>query len=116
MHSETVLFIGITGSILTSSIMWMWLKEPLREVIAQLCDQPGTPDFWSRYTLLMLLTAPLAIVIFFSPDHIVSTVDALRRILLAILSGHFAAFALVGRSLFNAANRIPPITAPIKKE
>lgn len=116
MYSETVLLIGIASSILTSSIMWLWLKAPLREVITQLCDQPGSPDFWSRYTLLMLLTAPLAIVIFFSPDQTVCTVDALRRILLAILLGHFAAFALVGRSLFKAANRVPPVVAAIKQE
>lgn len=116
MQSETALFIGIAGSILTSSIMWLWLRAPLRELIIQLCDHPGSSDFWSRYTLLMLLTAPLAIVIFFSPDHVVSAVDAIRRILLAILLGHFAAFALVGRSLFNAAKRVSPITAPSNKE
>ena len=116
MYSETVLALGIAGSILTSSSMWIWLRAPLREVIAQLCDHRGSPDFWSRYTLLMLLTAPLAIVIFFSPDHIVSSVDALRRMLLAILLGHFFAFALVGRSLFNAANRVSPFAASSKKE
>lgn len=116
MYSETVLFIGIAGSVLTSSIMWLWLREPLREVIAQLCNHPDSPDFWSRYTLLMLLTAPLAIVIFFSPEHIVSATEALRRILLAILLGHFVAFSLVGRSLFNAVNRAPPSLTVINQE
>lgn len=116
MYSETVLLIGIAGSIFTSSVMWLWLKEPLREVITQLCDKPGSSDFWSRYTLLMLLIAPLAIVIFFSPDHVVSTVEALRRVFLAILLGHFAAFALVGRSLFNATHRISPFASPSKKD
>lgn len=116
MTNETILFIGISGSILTSSIMWLWLREPLREVLAQLCDHPGSPDFWSRYTLLMLLTAPLALVIFLSPDHVISTIDALRRILLAILLGHFSAFALVGRSLFNAARRVSILTTQTPQE
>lgn len=102
MNSEIVLLIGVTGSVITSGALWWWLRGALREMLAQLCDRPGTTDFWSRYTLLMLVIAPLAIVVFFVPPETDSAVLVLRRILLAILLGHFFAFALVGRSLFKA--------------
>lgn len=102
MNNEFVLLIGMGGSIATGTLMWWWLRGALREMLNQLCDKPGSTNFWSRYTLLMLLIAPLAVVVFFSPDNLQDTAQVLRRIILSILFGHFATFALVGRSLFKA--------------
>ena len=102
MNNEHVLMISMAGSITTSALMWWWLHDALREMLSQLCDKPGSTNFWSRYTLLMLLIAPLAVVVFFSPENLQDTAQVLRRIILAILFGHFATFALVGRSLFKA--------------
>lgn len=105
MSSEIILLAGVVGSVLTSAGLWWWLRAALRNMLSQLCDRQGTGEFWSRYTLLMLVIAPLAIVVFFVPLETYSTVLALRRILLAILLGHFLAFALVGRSLFKAVRQ-----------
>lgn len=105
MKSEYVLMISIIGSIATSALMWWWLHGSLREMLSQLCDKPGSSDFWTRYTLLMLLIAPLIMTIIFIPDHIQNITQIARRIILAILFGHFIAFALVGRSLFKAVRR-----------
>ncbi len=102
MNSETTLLVGVAGSVLTSAGIWWWLRGALRNMLSQLCDRPGSTEFWSRYTLLMLVIAPLAIVVFFIPLETYTTVLVLRRLLLAILLGHFLAFALVGRSLFKA--------------
>lgn len=102
MYDELVLLISMAGSISTSALMWWWLHGALREMLSQLCDRPGSMNFWSRYTLLMLLIAPLAVVVFFSPEHQQDTAQFLRRVILAILFGHVAAFALVDRSLFKA--------------
>jgi hypothetical protein len=52
----------------------------------------------------MLLIAPLVVAIFFIPDTLQNTTLVVRRIILAILLGHFVAFGLVGRSLFKAVN------------
>lgn len=105
MNDETALLVGIGASLATSVGLWWWFRGTLREMLGQLCGrQPGT-DFWARYTVLMLVIAPLAIVVFFTPLEFDSTVKVLRRILLAILLGHFFAFALVGRTLFSAVRR-----------
>jgi hypothetical protein len=32
-------------------------------MLSQRCDRPGSTNFWSRYTLLMLLIAPLVVVV-----------------------------------------------------
>lgn len=105
MSNETALIISIAGSVLTSGILWWWLNTALREMLKQRCDRPGSTDFWSRYTLLMLVISPLTIAVLFSPDTTYSATNALRCIFLTILLGQFIAFALVGRSLFKAVNR-----------
>ena len=105
MSNETALIVSIAGSVLTSGILWWWLNTALGEMLKQLCDRPGSTDFWSRYTLLMLVIAPLTIAVFFSPDITCYTTNALQRILFTILLGQFIAFALVGHSLFKAVNR-----------
>lgn len=102
MNKELVLLISMGGSIATGVLMWWWLRGALREMLDQLCKKPGSTNFWARYTLLMLLIAPLMVAVFFSPTNIQDTTQVLRRIILAILFGHFATFALVGRSLFKA--------------
>lgn len=105
MNKELVLLISMGGSIATGILMWWWLRRALREMLDQLCEKPGSTDFWARYTLLMLLIAPLMVAVFFSPIHLQDTTQVVRRIILAILFGHFAAFALVGRSLFKAVRQ-----------
>jgi hypothetical protein len=102
MNKELVLLISMGGSIATGTLMWWWLRDALREMLDRLCEKPGSTNFWARYTLLMLLLAPLMVVVFFSPINLQDTTQVLRRIILAILFGHFATFALVGRSLFKA--------------
>jgi hypothetical protein len=63
MHDELVLLISMAGSISMSALMWWWLHDALREMLSQRCDRPGSTNFWSRYTLLMLLIAPLVVVV-----------------------------------------------------
>jgi hypothetical protein len=112
MSNQSALLFSMAGSLLSSGILWWWLSAALRELLQQLCDRPGSTDFWSRYTMLMLVIAPLSIAVFFTPDMAYTpTIDALRRILLVILIGQFVAFTLVGRSLFNAVRRewTPPV-------
>ena len=104
MNSVWVLLIGMTASVVTGTLMWWWVRDAMREMLNQLCDKPGSTTFWSRYTLLMLLIAPLAVVVFFAPEYVADATQVLRRVILAILLGHFFAFALVGRSLFKAVS------------
>ena len=105
MADQLVLPLSVIASVAASATMWWWLKAPLRQLLNQLCDRPGCTEFWARYTLIMLLIAPLAVVIFFVPDTVQQTTTALRRVMLSILLGHFVAFALVGHSLFKAVRQ-----------
>ena len=116
MDSETVLVLGTVGSVITTLLIWLWLSASMLALMEQLNQHPGTAIFWARYTLLMVLIAPLAVVLIFTPDHLVNTVEGVRRILLPILLSHFAAFALIGRSLFNAATRVSPFVTYGKKD
>lgn len=102
MTGEQLLLISVIGSVVFSIGVWWWLRAPLRTMLNQLCDRPGSTDFWSRYTLLMLVIAPLALAVLLSPDAPRTVVAGLRHVLLAVLAGQFLAFGLVGRSLFKA--------------
>lgn len=105
MSLELLLLMSMVGSVLTSMVMWAWLRGPLVEMLRQLCDRPGTSSFWSRYALLMLIVAPLVGVVFFAPLDEGYSAEGLRQVVLAILLGHVVGFALVGRSLFKAIFR-----------
>ena len=102
MSVETLLLLGIVGSLSMSASLWLWLRRPLWQLLEQLCDRPGSTDFWARYMLAMLVLAPLVVTLFFMPIRMTDSLTFLRRELLALLIGQFAAFALVGRSLFKA--------------
>lgn len=106
MESEEFLFISIFTSLFTSVALWWWLKASLRGLLKQLChDGAGETEFWQRYTLLMLLIAPLAVVIFFAPTYSMSIVQSIRHLLLSVLLSHFFAFSLVGRTLYKAVGK-----------
>jgi hypothetical protein len=105
MSPETLLISGMAASALTSGLMWAWPRQPLRSMLGRLCDADGSQDFWVRYALLMLVIAPLAVVAVLSPHEVGASVEALRRLLLAVLLGHLVGLALVGRSLMNAIRR-----------
>ena len=105
MSSEAILIISIFTSLLTSAILWWWLKSSLRNLLGQLCHRGGDTEFWARYTLLMLLIAPLAVVVWFAPDGAQGLQYMLRHLLLTVLLSHFFAFALVGRTLYRAVDR-----------
>jgi len=102
MHSETILIISIFTSLFTSATLWWWLKGSLRNLLGQLCQRGGDTEFWARYTLLMLLIAPLAVVVWFAPDTAQGLQQMLRHLLLTVLLSHFFAFSLVGRTLYRA--------------
>lgn len=102
MTQELVLLLSMAASLATGALMWWWLRGALREMLDQLCEKPGSTNFWARYTLLMLLIAPLLLVVLFSPSQIQDSVQVIRQVTLSILFGHFVTFALVGRSLIKA--------------
>lgn len=118
MNSETILIISVLFSLLTSLFFWWWLKDALRGLLAQLCHRGGDQEFWARYTLLMLVIAPLAIVVMFTPNFPQGITSAVRHLLLSVLISHFFAFALVGRTLYKAVNRAiePANLAATQKE
>jgi len=105
MSSEAILITSIFSSLFTSVLLWWWLKDALRGLLGQLCHQGGNTEFWARYTLLMLVIAPLAIVVLFTPNFPQGVTQAARHLLLTVLLSHFFAFALVGRTLYKAVNR-----------
>lgn len=113
MSSEAILITSIFSSLFTSVILWWWLKDALRSLLGQLCHKGGDTEFWARYTLLMLVIAPLAIVVWFVPNFPQSATEALRHLMLSILLSHFFAFALVGRTLYKAVNQTTENSTPL---
>lgn len=112
MRSETLLIVSVLTSVLTSAVLWWWLKNALRGLLSQLCEHGGDTDFWARYTMLMLVIAPLGVVVWFVPDNPAGATQSIRHLLLSLLFSHGFAFALVGRTLFNAvqaAIRVRPV-------
>lgn len=105
MSSEAILTTSIFSSLFTSMLLWWWLKDALRGLLGQLCHRGGDTEFWARYTLLMLVIAPLVVVVLFTPNYSQGMTEAVRHLLLSILASHFFAFALVGRTLFKAVQR-----------
>lgn len=111
MSELNLMLISMAASVAVSLSMWAWMKTALNDLLAQLCDKGGSTLFWSRYTFLMLLVAPLSLALIFSPSQYMSLADSLRQIALAVLLGNFIGFALVGRSLFKVVRR-PPNDTP----
>ena len=105
MSSESILAISIFFSLLTSGVLWWWLKGSLRDQLGHLCHTGGDTEFWVRYTLLMLVLAPLAVVVSFAPSYAQNITNALRYLLLSVLFSHIFSFALVGRTLYKAAQK-----------
>lgn len=105
MSSESILIVSIFFSLLTSGVLWWWLKGSLRDQLGHLCHKGGDTEFWARYTLLMLVLAPLAVVVLFVPSYPQDITNALRYLLLSVLFSHIFSFALVGRTLFKAAQK-----------
>lgn len=105
MTEEILLVAGMLASLLSSAVIWIWLRLPLRQLLDQLCDRPGSTELWSRYLLLMLVIAPLVVVIVFAPLEPGKTLESLRQVALAVLLGQFGAFAVVGRSLLKAVRQ-----------
>jgi hypothetical protein len=101
MNSETVLILSIGGSVAASLIIWRFLQGALRDMMGELCERTGGNDFWARYAFLMLVLAPLALVLLFVPEHHTDATQTVRRVLLTIVLSQFAAYTLVGRSLFK---------------
>jgi hypothetical protein len=117
MSSEAILITSIFSSLFASVLLWWWLKDALRGLLGQLCHHGGDTEFWARYTLLMLVIAPLAVVVLFTPNFPQSMTEALRHLLLSILVSHFFAFALVGRTLFKAVQKaIAEHKLPLSKQ
>jgi hypothetical protein len=115
MSSEAILTTSVFSSLFTSVLLWWWLKDALLGLLGRLCQLGGDTEFWARYTLLMLVIAPLAVVVLFTPNFPQGVTEALRHLLLSILVSHFFAFALVGRTLFKAVQRAitePKLPAP----
>lgn len=106
MNSEIFLITSIFSSLFASATLWWWLKDALRNLLSQLCHQGGDTEFWARYTLLMLIIAPLSIVVWFVPSWTLQATEAVRHLMLSILLSHFFAFALVGRTLFQAVQQM----------
>jgi hypothetical protein len=113
MSSEAILITSIFSSLSTSAVLWWWLKDALRSLLGQLCHRGGDTEFWARYTLLMLVIAPLAIVVWFVPNFPQSATNALRHLMLSILFSHFLAFALVGRTLYKAVGQTNDNSTPL---
>jgi hypothetical protein len=101
MNSETVLIVSVGGSVAASLVIWRFLQGSLREMMGELCERTGGNDFWARYTFLMLVLAPLALVLMFTPEQYTEVTQALRRITLVVVLSQFASYMLVGRSLFK---------------
>lgn len=113
MSSESIFVLSILSSLLTSLLLWWWLKGALHGLLRQLCHRGGDTDFWARYTLLMLVIAPLTIVVLYAPNYPQGVTEALRHLMLSVLLSHFLSFALVGRTLYKAVNRALEKQSPI---
>ncbi len=111
MSELNLMIFSMAASVTVSLSMWAWMKSALNALLDQLCDRGGSTEFWSRYTFLMLLIAPLSLAVIFSPSSTVGIADAIRQIVLAVLLGNLIGFALIGRSLLKAV-RLKPFNLP----
>ncbi len=91
---------------LTVSIFALWiLKGALQNILTDLCREAHRAEFWTRFTLLMLIIGPLLGTFLLSPDSSYSGnpgADHLREILRHVLMGVFATLSGIGFVIWSS--------------
>jgi hypothetical protein len=99
----SALAIGISVSLLVSTLVTVVMLEPLRVVLRQLCLDSHSTAFWIPFTTVMFYVTPLLFTLLFESTVMVPDfVNTLRTALAASLFGGFAALLVVGYQIARA--------------
>ena len=100
MSSYLLSFIEILITITSSIVVLYVLSVPLKNVLNRICPDEQAAVFWSCYTKIMLIIAPLVLVLIVDMlQHFSNPLDNLRLTLIAALSGMLMAVHAVGKRL-----------------
>jgi len=100
MSSYLLLFIEILITITSSIAVLYVLSVPLKNVLNRICPDEQAAVFWSCYTKIMLIVAPLVLVLIVDMfQHFSNPLDNLRLTMIAALSGMLMAVHAVGKRL-----------------
>ena len=102
MNEFAPLIISIVVSLLLSTAILAAIVKPLRLVLAQLCKDGQSTQFWVAFTAVMLYVAPLFFAVFWTPVFQTTLVQTLRVSLVAALFGAFAGLLVVGYKIAGA--------------
>lgn len=107
-NSMLILTIETLLSLGTSALVIYLLQPVLQALLKELCHGEIHARFWSTFTRLMLLMAPLLVVLLYSHSPSAEEIDIARVIrdsLLHILTGEFIGLLTVGIILLRFARR-----------
>lgn len=100
MNSLLLLGLEVLISISVSFTVLYVLSRPLRDVLFRICPDEQAAAFWTRYTKVMLLIAPLLLVLAVDLfTHFADPLDTLRLALMATLGGMLLGLHSVGKRL-----------------
>jgi len=100
MNAYLLLFVEALTSVAISLAVLYVLSRPLLNILTRICPDEQAAAFWSSYTKLMLMIAPLLLVLavdLFS--HFSDPLDSLRLALLATLGGLLLGLHAIGKRL-----------------
>ena len=102
MNELFSLITAIGISLLVSTIILLVIVKPLRQILAQLCENAEATPFWVAFTIVMLFATPLFFALLWTPLYHATAVFALRSAMLASLFGAIAGLVIVGFKLASA--------------
>ena len=103
MDQLSALALGISVSVIVSTIVTVAMTKPLRIVLRQLCLDSNATAFWIPFTTVMFYITPLLFTMLFESAVLVPEwVNTLRTALAASLFGCFAALLVVGYQIARA--------------
>ncbi len=107
--SALQLFITALGVCLTlSTILVLILWQPLKVMLASLCEGGQAIRFWTTFTAVMLYLSPLLVTLLvqaMSDDGTAPLIQALRLALTTAVLGAFLALGGMGRQIGRAQPR-----------
>ncbi len=102
--------IEVSLSLTVSIFALVVLKEALQNILTDLCEESHRAEFWTRFTLLMLIIGPLLGTFLLSPyNSNFGNLEAnhLREILRHVLTGVFATLSGIGFIIWSSIrNRV----------
>ena len=119
MNLQSVVYLGVLGSLGLSTILSLVMLPPTRSVLRGFCPADDTVAFWTRFIVFMFFLGPMIVTLIFGVPNSafmsnLSATDLVTRVISATLFGLFLTLGGMGLRL-GTLRRTVIVTPPTRK-